>query len=162
MVSKQLCRSTNTADDARLDIKAGEFWSANRHECAYFDVRVLYPHAHSYRNHTLEQLDRSHEQDKRRDYIGRVRNVETNKFTPLVFSTTGGTAPTATTFLLRLADKVAEKRNSSYAQTLGCLRCRLSFALLSGVKVTSGFRALTHITFPAPFCGQNRLLFLSF
>ena len=127
---EQLRRSTNTADDARLDIKAGGFWSANRHECAYFDDRVFYPHAHSYRHRTLEQLYRSHEQDKRRDYEDRVRNVERGTFTPLVFSATGGADPAATTFLKRLADKVAEKRNSSYAQTVGWLRCRLSFALL--------------------------------
>ena len=38
---EQLRQSTNTAGDARLDIKAGGFWSANRHECAYFDVRVF-------------------------------------------------------------------------------------------------------------------------
>ena len=45
---EQLRRSTNTADDARLDIKAGGFWSANRHECANFDVRVFYPmHTHT-------------------------------------------------------------------------------------------------------------------
>ena len=127
---EQLRRSTNTADDARLDIKAGGFWSANRHECAYFDVRVFYPHARSYRHRTLEQLYRSHEQDKRRDYEDRVRNVERGTFTPLVFSATGGAGPAATTFLKRLADKVAEKRNSSYSQTVGWLRCRLSFALL--------------------------------
>ena len=39
---EQLGQSTNTADDARLDIKAGGFWSANRHECAYLDVRVFF------------------------------------------------------------------------------------------------------------------------
>ena len=38
---EQLHQSTNTADEARLDIEAGGFWSANRHECAYFDVRVF-------------------------------------------------------------------------------------------------------------------------
>ena len=127
---EQLRRATNTADDARLDIKAGGFWSANRYECAYFDIRVFYPQVRSYRHRTLEQLYRSHGQDKRRDYEDRVRNVERGTFTPLVFSATGGAGPAATTFLKRLADKVAEKRNSSYAHTVGWLRCRLSFALL--------------------------------
>ena len=105
-------------------------WSANRHECAYFDMRVFYPHARSYRHRTLEQLYRAQEQDKRRDYEDRVRNVERGTFTPLVFSATGGAGPAATTFLKRLADKLSEKRNSSYSQTAGWLRCRLSFALL--------------------------------
>ena len=51
---EQLHRSTNTTDDARLDIKAGGFWSANRNECAYFDVRVFYPHGRSHRHRTLD------------------------------------------------------------------------------------------------------------
>ena len=32
---EQLRQSTNTADEARFDIKAGGFWSGNRHECAF-------------------------------------------------------------------------------------------------------------------------------
>ena len=92
---EQLRQSTNTAEDARLDIKAGGFWSAN--ECAYFDVRVFYPHARSYQHRTLEQLYRSQEQDKRRDYKDRVRNVERGTFTPFVFSATGGAGPAAPT-----------------------------------------------------------------
>ena len=127
---EQLRQSTNTADDARPDIKAGGFWSANRHDCAYFDMRVFYPHARSNHHRTLEQLYRAQEQDKHRDYEDRVRNVERGTFTPLVFSATEGAGPAATTFLKRLADKLSEKRNSSCSQTVGWLRCRLSFALL--------------------------------
>ena len=33
-------RSANVQDDARLDIKARGFWG-ERHQCAFFDVRVL-------------------------------------------------------------------------------------------------------------------------
>ena len=91
---------------------------------------MFYPHARSYRHRTLEQFYRSHEPDKRRYYEDRVRNVERGTFIPLVYSATGGAGPAATTFLKLLADKVAEKRNSSYSQTVGWLRCRLSFALL--------------------------------
>ena len=41
-----------------------------------------------------------------------------------------GSNPAASTFLKRLADKVAAKKSTTYAQALEWLRCRLSFALL--------------------------------
>ena len=44
--------SANTADDARLDIKTGGFWS--RGQDVYFDVRVFYPNASSYRSLSLK------------------------------------------------------------------------------------------------------------
>ena len=59
---------------------------------------TLTPCADSHRHCTLEQLHRSHEQDKRRDYEDRVPNVERGTFTPLVFSATGGAGPTTATF----------------------------------------------------------------
>ena len=61
-----------------------------------------------------------------------VRNAERecNLHAPLVFSATGGAGPAATTLLRRLANKVSEKRSSSYSQTLGWIRCLLSFVPL--------------------------------
>ena len=35
--------TANSANDARVDIKANGFWSSSRHECAYFDVRIFFP-----------------------------------------------------------------------------------------------------------------------
>ena len=65
------------------------------------------------------------------------------KFTPLVFSATGGAGPAATAFLKRLADKYAWQKSSSYAQTLNWIRCRPSFALLrSGILCLQGARTL--------------------
>ena len=40
--------SANTTNDAPLDVKARGFWS--RGQDAYFDVRVFYPNASSYRS----------------------------------------------------------------------------------------------------------------
>lgn len=142
---EQLRQSANTAAEARVDIKAGGFWSGNRHQCAYFDVRVFHPHARSYRHRQLTQIYRSHEQEKRRQYEERIREIDRGTFTPLVFATSGGAAPAATTFLKRLASKLAEKKTASYSQTIGWLRCRLSFALLrSAITCLRGSRRGCH------------------
>ena len=45
------------ADDARLDVKAG-FWC--RGQDAYFDVRVFYPNASSYRSLSLSSAYKHH------------------------------------------------------------------------------------------------------
>ena len=43
-------RTANIEDGARLDIKAQGFWG-NDGQCAFFDVRVFNPFAHTYCNH---------------------------------------------------------------------------------------------------------------
>ena len=66
--------STNTEDDAKLDIRTKGFWD-NRQQDAFFDVRVFYPFAPSYRESTLAANYRRHEQQKRREYGLKVREV---------------------------------------------------------------------------------------
>ena len=77
-------RSANREDEARLDIRATGFWC--RGQEAFFDVRVFYPIAPSYRNRDLSALYRMHEAEKKRAYGERVREVERGVFTPLVVS----------------------------------------------------------------------------
>ena len=79
---------------------------------------------------------------KQRAYEQRIREIEHASFTPIVLSTTGGMGPIATTFYKRLADRLASKWNSSYSQTIGWLRCRLSFSLLrSSILCIRGARS---------------------
>ena len=113
-----------------MDIKAGGFWSVRRHECAFFDVRVFHPNARSYRHRTIQQTFRMLEQEKRRAYETRIRQVDGGSFTPLVFTTAGGAGPAGSVFLKHLGSKIAEKKDAPYSQTIGWLCCRLSFALL--------------------------------
>ena len=120
--------STNTEDDARLDIRAKGFWDNQQQDT--FDVRVFIPFAPSYRESTLAANYRRHEQQKRREYGLRVREVDRGYFTPLVFTTGGGMAPEATVFFKRLASMIAEKRGESYSSTMGWLRCVIGFCLL--------------------------------
>ena len=135
--------SANTADDARLDIKTRGFWS--RGQDAYFDVRVFYPNASSYRSLSLNSAYKRHEDAKKREYGHRVRDLEHGVFTPLVFTSTGSMGCEATVFYRRLADLLATHWGQQYSQTINWLRCRLSFALLRcAIMCIRGSRSSTH------------------
>ena len=143
-------RSAITEDNARLDVAMYGFWGG-RFEKAFVDVRVFNPSAQSNRHGSLSSVYRKHEQEKRRHYDQRVREIEHATFTPLVLSTTGGMGRAATTFYKRLASMVAEKRDVSYAATLNWIRCRLSFALLrASIMSIRGARSSRH--HPATEC----------
>ena len=93
---------TITEDGARLDVAMYCFWGGGRFEKAFVDVRVFNPSAQSNRHASLSSVYRKHEQEKRRQYDQRVREVEQATFTPLVLSTTGGMGRGATTFYRRI------------------------------------------------------------
>lgn len=123
--------AANKEDEARLDVRAKGFW--NNQQDAFFDVRVFYPFASSYRDSRLASVYRQHEQRKRLEYGKRVRDIERASFTPLVFTTSGGMASEATVFFKRLASMLAEKRGENYSETMGFVRCAVSFCLLRAV-----------------------------
>ena len=88
---------------------------------------------------------RRHEQEKKRAYDQRIREVEHGCFSPLVFSATGGMGPTAKVVYKKLASMIATKHNQSYSQTINWLRCRLSFSLLrSSIMCIRGSRSSAH------------------
>ena len=127
VTGEQLNPSTNWQMDAHLDVRARFFWE--RGQSAFFDVRVFHPNAPSYRCSPLPTIYRRHENAKKREYADRVLQIEQGSFTTLVFSSTGGMAREATIFYKRLANLIASKQEH-YSTFMGCLRCRLSFALL--------------------------------
>ena len=112
---------------------------------AFFDIRVFNPHAPSYRNKSPMQCYKLNEQEKKRAYEERVREIEHGSFAPLVFSTSGSMCPIATTVYKRMASLIAEKQNHPYSSTLFWLRCKLSFSLLrSAVMCIRGSRSSYH------------------
>ena len=136
-------RSAITDDGARLDIRARGFWNAAQD--AFFDVRVFYPNAPSNRSRSITAAYRKHENDKKRAYGQRVREVEHGVFTPLVLSSTGGMGREATTFFKRLADMLSHKQQKPYSVVMNWLRCRLSFAALrSSIMCIRGSRSSIH------------------
>ena len=133
-------RSANCNDEARLDIRASDFWIKGRE--ALFDVRVFYPIAPSYRQKDLAAVYRLHENEKKRCYGQRVRDVEMASFTPLVFASTGGMAKECTVFFKRLADILAEKKKIAFQKMMFLICCKISFSLLrSAIRAIRGTRS---------------------
>ena len=132
--------TANREEGARLDVVADNFWG--RKQRAFFDVRVFYPLAPSYRRTPLESCYRAKENEKKRSYDERIREVEGGTFAPLIFSTSGGVGPSADATYKRLATLIAEKRNQSYSTTIRWIRCRLTFALIrSAILCLRGHRS---------------------
>ena len=132
-----LPRGANKAPVARLDIRARGFWA--REQSAFFDVKVCYPNADSYKNLSSEQIYKLHENDKKRLYSSTVLDVERGTFTPLVFTTTGGRSDGCQRYHSRLADLLTVKKQKSYASSIAWIRTRVSFAILRSALVCLGF-----------------------
>ena len=117
----------------------------SRFEKAFIDVRVFNPCAKSNQISSLLSVYRRHEQEKKRQYDQRIREVEHATFTPLVMSTTGGMGKYAITFFKRLASMISDKRATPYSHTIRWVRCRRGFALLrASILSVRGSRSSRH------------------
>ena len=121
-------RTANTANEARLDICARNFWQPLGR--SFFDIRVLHPGSPTNASKDISQMYVNHENEKKRTYNARVIEVEKATFTPVVFSTSGGMGQEATTVIKALSSKLADKTNQDYANCISFVRRRLRFALL--------------------------------
>lgn len=136
-------RSTNTSQEARLDVKAGGFWSKG--VTAFFDVRITHVNSNTNQNKSTTTIFKEHENEKKRKYEQRILNVEMGTFTPLVFGTNGGMGNDCQVFINTLANKLSEKSSESYSTTITWLRTRLSFELLRSAHLCiRGSRAPFH------------------
>ena len=93
-------QSTNRSQEARLDIKAGEFWA--RGVTSFFDVRVTHVNSQCYQNKATSDIFKEQENEKKRKYQQRILDVEMGTFTPLVFGTNGGVGIECEKFLKNL------------------------------------------------------------
>ena len=87
------------------------------------------PNASSYCSLSLKSAYKCHEDAKKCIYGHRVRDIEHDVFTPLIFTSTGGMGCEATVFYRHLADLLATHWGQEYSQTISWFECRLSFAL---------------------------------
>ena len=134
-------KSANAEAGVRLDVAAQNFWGKDQ-QTAYVDVRVFNSFAQSYTNSSLSNCYRKHEQEKKREYEERVREIEHGSFSPLVFTIAGGMGSIATTAYKRIASLMADIREVPYSTTLFWLRCKLSFSLLrSAIMCLRGTRS---------------------
>ena len=109
-------RSAVTSPEARLDFKAGGFWS--RGVTAFFDVRVTHVNSKCNQGKETSTIFKEQEEEKKRKYQQRVLDVEMGSFTPLVFGTNGGMGADCNCFLKRLAEKLSEKNEEPYHITI--------------------------------------------
>jgi hypothetical protein len=123
----------NRENDARADIRARGFWTDQ--QSAFFDIRVFYPHAPSYQSRSLSSLCKTFEKAKKTAYSDRILQIDHGSFTPMVFSSCGGTGIETQMAIKKLASRLAEKRGENYNQTITLLRMRLSFALIRASSV---------------------------
>ena len=121
--------STNTADDARADIRARGLWT--RAQNAYMDVRIFHPDAPSYAAKPLEKLLAEHERRKKSEYAERIINVDRGTFTPLIFTTVGCCAPECSRFIKRLCGLLSRGEKKKYAEMTTYVRCRLCTVTVS-------------------------------
>ena len=125
---KHFKASTNTQPEARLDIAATGLHST--FERTYFDVRVTHPGCQTNIYKTLPQLYQEQEALKKRTYEERVLEAEKGSFTPLIFSTSGGTGPLCGAFIKKLSSLISDSKNEKYEDVVFHLRVRLRFAIL--------------------------------
>ena len=107
-------RTTNAEDNARLDIKAQNFWD-NNWRSTFFDVRVYNARAPSNSSSSTDTCYRRHEHEKRRNYEQQVIEVEHGTFTPMVLSSSGGWGPSATVAFKRLTSLISQKYGQPYS-----------------------------------------------
>ena len=132
-------RTANTADEARLDIKAPGFWQ--RGQTAYFDVRVTHVNNKAQQGQSTSKTFKQHEQAKKREYLQRILEVDNGSFTPLVFGTNGGLGEECARFISALSNKISKKEDESYANIITWVRTCLSFEIVrSSIACIRGAR----------------------
>jgi hypothetical protein len=103
-------------------------------EEALFDVRVIDTDAPSYAARPVSSILASAETCKKNKYQAACEERRAS-FTPLVMSVDGILAKEANVFITRLADRLSAKWQKSYAETVGWVRTRLTFAIIRATGV---------------------------
>ncbi|CAH3191579.1 unnamed protein product, partial [Porites evermanni] len=124
-------QSTVTSRKARLDMKAGGFWTPG--VTAFFDVRVTHVNSRSHQGKYTATIFEEQENEKKRKCNQRVMDVEMGTFTPLVFGTSGGMGLDCQNFLRTFANKLSTRNDEPYASLISWLQIQLSFAILRTV-----------------------------
>jgi hypothetical protein len=130
-------KSANKTEDARSDIRVRDYWGNKKN--AFFDVRVFYPFAPSYRTVKLSALYQRFSKEKKRQYAQRVNEVEDGSFTPLIMSSLGGMGPEMNLVIKYLAARLAggavEISDQVYSKEVNRLRCKFAFAVARSALV---------------------------
>ena len=99
-----------------------------------FDIHVIDTDAPYYLHRDVASILSSAEEEKKRKYND-AADARCVSFTPLVVSVDGVLGREAECFIQLLADKIAQKWKTTYAEVAGWIRARLSFAILRATNV---------------------------
>ena len=139
--------STSRDDAAQLNIRADSFWS--KEQQTFFNVRIFNPNAPSYISQPMDSLYHRHEQEKRRRYDERIREVEHTSFSPLVFSLSGGMGKATQIAYKRLANLLAERKREPYSRIINFIRVQIRLSLLrSAIAALRNTRKHVASTYP--------------
>ena len=92
------------------------------------------PTSKRYANQSLKKCYKLNEKEKKRAYAERVLQVEHGSFTPLVSSAIGGMGRETTKFYSRLAEILADKKNTQYSFMMAWLERKI-VSLINSVPV---------------------------
>ena len=141
--------TANTADNARLDVKAWGFWC--RGQDTYFDVRVYFlmlpVTAHS-ASVLLISATRMPRNVNMVSVLGKLNMESLLHLWCYNLHRWYGPGSEASVFYKRLADLLCSHWDHSYSSSIHWLRCRLSFALLRS-------SILCILTWKQVFCAQT-------
>ena len=124
-------RSTVTSPEARLDIKAGSFWS--RGETAFFDVCRTYVNSTCNQKKSTESIFLEYEKDKKRNYQQRVIDVKMGFPPPLVFWHERKKGEGMQAFSKQPSGQTPPppQNGKSYASPISCFRTSTSFEIFT-------------------------------
>ena len=137
-------QSTFMSREARLDMKAGGFWTPR--VTAFFDVRVTHVNSRSNQGKHTATIFKEQENEKKRKYNQRVMDVEMGTLIPLVFGTNGGMGLDCQNVLRTLSSTLSSKNKEPNASVISWLRIQLSFAV---------FRTFALIVTTHPYCARK-------
>lgn len=123
----------NVREGARSDVRIRSFWT--RQQSAFFEFRVFYPFAPSYRNKSPHKLYQAFARTRRAQYEQRINQVDAGSFTPMVMSSTGGIGREMKIAIKHLSRLLAEKTNQEYAVVAGLTRARFTFEIARAALV---------------------------
>ena len=129
-------RTAYITDEARVGIIARGFWISGQR--AFFEIRVFNPMPQRYRSQGLTTAYETNELEKKRQYNGRILEVEHGSFTPLVMTALGGMGREASKFYFHLSETIAEKRKERYSVITNWISQKIQFALVNCVCMCVG------------------------
>ena len=121
-------KSAIVDEEARVDLSAVGIWYPMQR--TFMDIRVTNLLSESYLKMPIDKVLLKQEEEKKRAYLERVRDLEASTFTPLVFSANGGMAAECAMWMKRVIINYAKRNGMGIPDATRLVRSRVAFALV--------------------------------